>query len=176
MDLDTLMVVLNKEWFATPCLNDGGSMIDQLTQRVQELLKDTPYHVYEINWTSSAGNKVLQVVVGDDNFTIDLDGCALVSDKVSQLLDDEFDQFQDYFLEVCSPGAERELKTLDERLKASGHKVALRLTHPVDKQLEFEGVVDSINEQELTLTYRIKARSKTIIISMDNVEFMRLAV
>ena len=99
-----------------------------------------------------------------------------VSHLISDLLDNEFDNLSSYFLEVCSPGAERELKTLAERLMVTGNKVALRLTHPIDGQLEFEGIVESIDENQCVLTYRIKARSKTIKIDMNNIEFMRLAV
>lgn len=151
-------------------------MDEKLMQRINDVLADTPYSVYEINWTSLDNNKVLQVVVGDDHFNIDLDGCSLVSQLISELLDNEFDNLPSYYLEVCSPGAERELKTMDERLKASGCKVALRLSHPIDSQLEYEGIVDAIDENECVLTYRIKARSKTIKIETSNIEFMRLAV
>ncbi len=154
----------------------GGIMDEKLMQRINEVLADTQYHVYEINWTKMDNNNVLQVVVGDDHFTIDLDGCTTVSHLISDLLDNEFDNLSSYFLEVCSPGAERELKTLAERLMVTGNKVALRLTHPIDGQLEFEGIVESIDENQCVLTYRIKARSKTIKIDMNNIEFMRLAV
>ena len=51
-------------------------MDEKLMQRINEVLADTQYHVYEINWTKMDNNNVLQVVVGDDHFTIDLDGCT----------------------------------------------------------------------------------------------------
>jgi len=42
--------------------------------------------------------------------TMDLDTCTLIASEISPLLDESPLKDMKYFLEVCSPGAERELK------------------------------------------------------------------
>ena len=46
--------------------------------------------------------------------SMDLDTCAEVSEKLSALLDAEEGFKEPYTLEVCSPGAEREIRDLKE--------------------------------------------------------------
>lgn len=151
-------------------------MSDLLNQRITEVVESMGYHVYDIQWTKQANNRVLQIACGKEDFSMDLDGCTIVSDAISTLLDDEFEELADYYLEICSPGAERELTTLQQRLLAKDHKVYIRLEHPINKSLEFIGHVDGIDENNLVLTYRDKARSKTITVPTSEIAFMRLAV
>ena len=42
--------------------------------------------------------------------SMDIDTCAAMSEKISEKLDEVDMIASEYFLEVCSPGAERELK------------------------------------------------------------------
>ena len=83
-------------------------MSDLLNQRITEVVESMGYHVYDIQWTKQANNRVLQIACGKEDFSMDLDGCTIVSDAISTLLDDEFEELADYYLEICSPGAERE--------------------------------------------------------------------
>lgn len=151
-------------------------MSDLLNQRITEVVESMGYHVFDIQWTKQGNNRVLQISCGKDDFSMDLDGCTIVSDAISTLLDNEFESLNDYFLEICSPGAERELNTMTERLLAVNQKVYIRLEHPINKSLEYIGHVDAIDENNLTLTYRDKSRSRTITVPTGEIAYMRLAV
>ena len=151
-------------------------MSDLLNQRIKEVVESKGYHVFDIQWTKQSNNRVLQIACGKDDFSMDLDGCTMLSDVISTMLDEEFEELSDYFLEICSPGAERELTTMADRLLALHHKVYIRLEHPINKSLEFIGMVDAIDADQLVLTYRDKARSKTITVPTNEIAFMRLAV
>ena len=66
-------------------------MSDLLNQRITEVVESMGYHVFDIQWTRQGNNRVLQVACGKDDFSMDLDGCTIVSDAISTLLDNEFE-------------------------------------------------------------------------------------
>lgn len=148
--------------------------LQKLKQELDALLDSHDVKVFELNWLSS--QNTLQVCILKKDHTIDLDTCAFVSEIVSDYLD-QHDQFSNnYMLEVCSPGAEREIKDLSELKSLDKPYVFVRLTHPVNKVKEVTGTVLLYDETILTLEYQDKARKKQIQIPIENVEFIRFAV
>lgn len=151
-------------------------MKDQLQASIEQLLSEHDYKLFEMKWTRQANNQVLQLVVGKSDYSMDLDGCSFVSDLISNLMDEKFSEYTNYYLEVCSPGAERELNSDQERKNCVGQYVYIRTIHPIEKQIEFQGDVVSSDDSQLVLSYKVKTRVKTVNISYDNIDFMRLAV
>ena len=106
--------------------------------------------------------------------SMDLDTCALVSEQISEILDKEDPIKEEYTLEVCSPGAEREIKNLDEIKQ--GMYVYVRLRHPFKKMLEFTGEILDVNENIVHLSYRDKAAVRKAEFTKEDIDFIRLAV
>ncbi|TFG82126.1 MAG: ribosome maturation factor RimP [Erysipelotrichales bacterium] len=131
----------------------------------------------ECKWVHQSGMQILQVAIMRPDGSMDLDTCALVSQQISDLLDAHEElTSSEYYLEVCSPGAERELKT-DEDIALSLNKIVfVRFHHPVGKLLETTGILLSYADGKGTLSYRDKALTRTLEFSSDNVSYIRLAV
>ncbi|MDR3050097.1 MAG: ribosome maturation factor RimP [Oscillospiraceae bacterium] len=55
------------------------------------------------------------------------------------------------FLEVCSPGLDRPLKTQQDFERHLGTRVSLKLYKPIDKRKEFEGELLGLQDGEVTL-------------------------
>ncbi|MFR0978105.1 MAG: ribosome maturation factor RimP [Holdemania filiformis] len=120
--------------------------------------------------------RILQIAVMRAE-SMDIDTCALVSEKISEALDahDDWISFE-YFLEVCSPGAERELRNAGEIRGAPGKHVCVRLKSPVKSMMEITGDLLEMNETTLTLSYRDKAVTRKAQVELDQIEKIRLAV
>lgn len=136
------------------------------------------YHIklYEIVWKGPNNNKTLEVSIMHEDGSMDLDTCALVSEELSQILDENDSGNMAYTLDVCSPGAEREVKDFNELKTIPNPYIFVRLKKSIDKKNEFTGEVIEINDLELTLKYRAKEKEKTVTIPLEQIEKTRFAV
>ena len=82
---------------------------ETITELIRPVLDAMAIELYEVKWLGSGKNRTLEISIMRPDGTMDLDTCALVSEKLSELLDSDADLTDAYMLEVCSPGAEREV-------------------------------------------------------------------
>lgn len=82
---------------------------------------------------------------------MNLDHCAEISRAISGVLDVE-DPFPGaYRLEVSSPGVERPMFRTADFARFAGHRVRLRLYKPVARQKKFEGVIQGVDGENITV-------------------------
>jgi ribosome maturation factor RimP len=108
--------------------------------------------------------------------TMDIDTCGEVSQAVSDLLDRSPLAESEYYLEVCSPGAERPLTSDEDLHLAVEGYVHVLLLHPIEKSLEHEGKLLAFDGTQLSIEIMIKSRKKTITVAKENLVKVRLAV
>ncbi|WP_050614813.1 ribosome maturation factor RimP [Bacillus testis] len=154
-------------------------MSRKVTEIVEELLKDIleqqQLELVDIEFVKEGKNWFLRVFI-DKEAGVDIEECGIVSEKLSEKLDEVDPIEQNYFLEVSSPGAERPLKKEKDFLGAIGKHVNVKTYEPIEGSKEFEGTLLSYNEKELTLSIKIKTRTKEISIPTEKVAKARLAV
>lgn len=151
------------------------------TGRLEELLRpiveEQDCRLYELKWLNG-GEHTLQIAITKNDGTMDLDTCALVSEKLSEYLDNSDLIKIAYTLEVCSPGAEREIKDLNELKNTETLPyIFVRLIHPVKKNKELTGTLVEYKEDGMMrLEYRVKAAKRIAEFPDTNIEFIRYAV
>ena len=107
---------------------------------------------------------------------MDIDTCAAPTEKSSEMLD-ELDMIaSEYFLEVCSPGAERELKNEEQIKDAIGEFVYVKLKNPKAGMDDVKGTLTAFENNTVYLDYMAKAVKKKAEIEMDNIALIRLSV
>lgn len=148
---------------------------ERLIELLNPVFAECGVRLYEMKWIPGKEN-TLQIAVMKDDGTMDLDTCVAVSEKVSEVLDAEDPIPEGYTLEVCSPGAEREIRDLSELYNMTGQYIYIRLHTPVKKMSEITGEIDGAENGVLTLSYRDKAATRKAEIEFDNITFARLAV
>ena len=132
--------------------------MDKLKELITSIVEANDMQVYDISWQTVGNMKSLQVAIMKADGTMDLDGCALISEQLSEMLDREDMIAHEYYLEVCSPGAERELRTLEEVKDAVGEYIYIKLKDVMAKGIyEIQGTLDAVNGETLSLTYMDKA-------------------
>ena len=137
-----------------------------IEERVESLLKDeiekNGYDLYDVEYAKEGKNYFLRIFI-DKPDGIDLKDCEKVNDVISDLLD-KADYIKDqYFLEVSSPGIERNLRK-DKHLKQNiGKKVHVKLFKKDSQgQKEYEGILKEFNEDEIILEDENQIERKNI--------------
>lgn len=150
------------------------------TEHLRELflpvLEEMEVRLYDLVYRTNGREHTLEVSIMKKDGSMDLDTCATVSEKLSEVLDKEDPIAEEYTLEVCSPGAEREIKDLDELDGMKGEYVYVRLKHPFKKMLEFTGEILSVEDGLITLEYRDKAARRKAEFTKEDIDYIRLAV
>ena len=152
-------------------------VVDIVKEAVSPIIDEQNFELVDIEFLKEGKNWFLRLYV-DKPGGIDIEDCAWVSEKVSDLLD-EMDPDpipQAYFLEVSSPGAERPLKSDQELENAIGQYVHLSYYQQVEGEKFHEGTLLSVTEEEVSIEIRIKTRTKTIEIPRDKIAKARLAI
>lgn len=150
--------------------------LEQIKKHIQPILEQFNVSLYELNWHRSKKASTLQVAIMYSDGSMDLDTCANVSEKISEVLDKLDLIEEEYFLEVCSPGAERKLRNEKELREAVEKKIYVRFKQPVKGMMEANGKLLCFEAGILTIEYRDKAAVRRLETEYDNVDFIRLAV
>ncbi|MEI5906215.1 ribosome maturation factor RimP [Bacillus spongiae] len=153
--------------------------MSKITNLVEELvspiLEDMNLELVETEYVKEGSSWFLRVFI-DKEQGVDIEECGIVSEKLSEKLD-ELDPIQhNYFLEVSSPGAERPLKKTEDFHKAVGKNVHIKTYEPVDGEKVFEGKLLEYTEDTLIIELTIKTRKKQVQIPKEKVAKARLAI
>jgi ribosome maturation factor RimP len=148
--------------------------LDKIKELILPELEACEVKLYELKWLGN--ERTLQIAITKQDGTMDLDTCAAVSEKLSEALDQCDTLDIAYTLEVCSPGAEREIHDLNELKQMTNPYVFVRLKHPVGKLTEIKGEIVSYEGTLITISYRDKAAVRTAEFDDSEIEFIRLAV
>ena len=152
-------------------------VVDEVRVVVQQIVDEQNLELVDMEFLKEGKNWFLRIYI-DKPGGIDIEECALISEKVSEALDaiDPDPIPQAYFLEVSSPGAERPLKTEADMQNAIGKYVHLSFYQAIDGEKFYEGTLKEVNDDSVVLTIRIKTRTKDIEIERKQIANARLAI
>ena len=154
-----------------------SNVTETVTEIVQPIVESNQFELVDIEFIKEGKNWFLRVYI-DKPDGIDLEDCALISEKISEKMDktDPDPIPQAYFLEVSSPGAERPLKKEEDYINSVGEYIHLSLYEPVDGEKVYEGTLKEVNDETLILTIRIKTRMKDIEFNRKTIAKARRAI
>ena len=139
-----------------------------VAERVFSLIKPTVesqnVSLWDVRFLKEGANWYLRVII-DSNQGISIDDCTKVHHAIDPILDEADPIDKSYYLEVCSPGLEREL-TREEHFQAlQGKNIKIRLYKSRDGVKDFSGVLQSADKEKITL-----------LIDGETVEFLRCEI
>ena len=154
-----------------------SSVVETVTDLVTPILQDHDFYLYDLEFVKEGKSWYLRVYIDKDG-GITLEDCALVSDELSEALDNvEPDPIpQAYFLEVSSPGAERPLKKEEDYQRAIDHYIHISLYQQINGQKIYEGTLTQLSDKEITLDYLDKTRHRQITIDRQKIAQARLEI
>lgn len=153
--------------------------MSKVTEIVEELAapitSELGLELVEVEYVKEGKNWFLRIYI-DKDMGVDIEECGLVSEKLSEKLDEMDPIPHNYFLEVSSPGAERPLKKEKDFEKAIGKNVFVKTYEPIDGEKTFEGILTRFDGNMVSIEAKIKTRKKMVEIPYEKVASARLAV
>ena len=134
--------------------------IQKLKELITPLVAEDGIELYDVAWHTEGSMRILQVSIMHKDGSMDIDTCAAQSEKISTMLDEMDMIASEYFLEVCSPGAERELKSEEQIRDAIGEFVYVKLKNPRAGMDEIKGTLTAFENNTVYLDYMAKAVKK----------------
>jgi len=153
-----------------------SNITEQIEKIAQPITDELNLELVDVEFVKEGRSWFLRVYVDNPEAPIDIEQCASVSERLSEILDELDPIEQNYFLEVSSPGAERPLKKEKDFENAIGKFIYIKTYEPILDAKEFEGNLLSYNEDEVEIEVKIKTRRKTIVIPRPKIAVIRLAI
>ncbi|MDH3328568.1 MAG: ribosome maturation factor RimP [Desulfobulbaceae bacterium] len=126
------------------------NIIAAIEEYAGPVLDDMGLELVEVQFRREGHGWVLRIFV-DREQGVTIDDCARVSREISTWLDVEDLIEHAYHLEVSSPGLERPLKKPADYERFAGRMARIKLKEPRDNRRVFTGILESIQENEVTL-------------------------
>lgn len=142
---------------------------------VTPIVNEIGLELVDIEFVKEGREWFLRVYIDKEN-GVDIEECGIVSERLSEKLDEMDPIPHNYFLEVSSPGAERPLKKDKDFEKAIGKNVFIKTYEAIDGEKAFEGILTHFDGETVTVEMKIKTRKKSIVIPYEKVANARLSV
>lgn len=142
---------------------------DKLKELIKPLVNEQGYELYHVEYVKENNEYYLRIYIASDN-GISLNDCEKVSRLVSDLLD-KSDPIEDqYYLEVSSPGIDRQLFTNEHMIKSINSKVVTRLLKAINGEKIIKGILSEVKEDEIV----ILRDNNSIIIPKDKIKSINI--
>lgn len=137
----------------------------------EDVTSELGYELVDVEYIKESGDYYLRVYIHKPG-GVNLDDCQIVSEKLSEKLDDSDMIQKAYYLEVSSPGLDRPLKTDRDLERNLGKEVEVNLYKAVDGVKKFEGILKSYKGDSVEL----ETVDKVVEIPRDTVSLIRLTI
>ena len=146
----------------------------ELESLVRAKVEELGYELVSLSTKVEQGDKILSIVV-DRVKPIDMNAIVELSHVLNDYLDEINPIESSYTLDISSLGAEKPLKI--ERLNDYVNSyVHVHLINPINGENIYEGTLVSLDEEKITLSYKVKTRIKSVDITKANISKIRLAI
>lgn len=133
-----------------PIKGKGGLTVAAVWPIAEPIAESLGLRIWDIRFVKEGAGWYLRIFIDKDG-GVSLDDCVDFSHAVDGPLDDADPIEQSYYLEVSSPGLERDL-VKDAHFEAViGQKVKLRLIRPRESKRELKGILETYENGLLTL-------------------------
>ncbi len=149
-------------------------VIKEIIAICEPIAESLNYELVDVEYIKEYGSYYLRVYI-DKVGGINLDDCQNMSEILSEKLDAKDPISTAYFLEVSSPGLDRPLKTDKDLNRNIGKDVEISLFSIYNNKKNYEGRLDSYNDQNIILSNENEQDNK-IEIPRELISVVKLAL
>lgn len=124
--------------------------------------------LWDVEYVKEGARRVLRITI-DSEEGVNIDDCERMHRAMDPILDEADPIEEQYYLEVSSPGIERELRTEEHVMACEGWDVEVRLYAPKNGTKLFRGVLLESDENGL-----IRVESEGEVLSFRRAEIAKL--
>ena len=151
------------------------AILTEVKKLVEPILSERKLTLVDIEYVKEGKDNFLRIYI-DKVGGVDLTECSIVSERLSEKLDEQDPIEGAYFLEVSSPGAEKPLKTPEDFKANIDQNIFVSLYVHIDGEKEYEGILKDFSNNVATIDYKFKHRIKQVQIPYEKIAKARLAV
>ena len=124
------------------------SIKETVKEAILPTVTELGYRIWDVTYQKVGADYHLEITIDSDE-GINIDDCEKVHRAIDPILDEKDYIEGFYYLEVSSPGVERELRT-DEHIRLSiGERVEVKLFAAKDGRKSFVGVLNSFEDGKI---------------------------
>ena len=127
-----------------------GNIAEQVKELISSKVEEMGYQLWDVVYAKEGADWHLEITI-DKADGITIEDCEAVHRAVDPLLD-EADPIEDaYYLDVSSPGIERDLRTDAHILASIGQRCEAKLFAPLNGSRAYKGQLSAFSDGVVTL-------------------------
>lgn len=147
-----------------------GNVVLTVTKIARPVAEELNLELWDVEFVKEGSSWYLRFYI-DKPGGVTIEDCENFHRRIDPLIDEADPITQSYFMEVSSPGTERELKKLEHFEKMKGSVVRLRLIRPDENgNREITGILNGLKDNMITLD----CDGQPIEIERSSTAFVRL--
>ena len=150
---------------------DNFNIAKKVAELAKPIAQSFKVNIWDVEYKKEGADFYLRIFI-DKEGGVDIDDCEKVSRALDSVLDEKDFISQNYYLEVSSPGIERELKTPEHFEQYIGNEVSVSLYKPFEGGKSYKGI---LQEQKDGNIY-IKIDDRIVCFEKSNVAKVKLSV
>ena len=129
----------------------GGNTVKTVWDIVEPFAEELGLKIWDVRFLKEGSSWYLRIFI-DKEGGVSIDDCVDLTHAINKPLDEADPIEQAYFLEVSSPGVERDL-VRDEHFTAYiGEKIKVKMIRPVEGKREFSGILADYSDGNITIS------------------------
>ncbi len=128
-----------------------ASTANKVFDLIKETVENCGVTLWDVRFIKEGASHYLRVFIDNEN-GIGIDDCSRVSHAIDPIIDEADPIDVSYYLEVCSPGLDRELTREEHFSYVVGKEVKIKLFKAIDGKKEFTGTLEEFKDGTLTLS------------------------
>lgn len=143
---ESSLLILCKEISCVMAKKSTGGIAETVRALAEPVAESLGYFLWDVEYVKEGARMILRLTI-DSEEGINIDDCEKMHRAIDPVLDEADPIATAYYLEVSSPGIERELRCDEHIYACEGWDVELRLFAPVDGTKVFRGELGGLDEQ-----------------------------
>ena len=129
----------------------GGNTVKTVWDIVEPFAEELGLKIWDVRFLKEGSSWYLRIFIDKDG-GVSIDDCVDLTHAINKPLDEADPIEQAYFLEVSSPGVERDL-VRDEHFTAYiGEKIKVKMIRPVEGKREFSGILADYSDGNISIS------------------------
>ena len=127
-----------------------GNIAEQVTEIIRPTVEGMGYQLWDVVYAKEGADWHLEITI-DKEDGITIEDCEAVHRAIDPILDEADPIETMYYLDVSSPGVERELRTEAHILASIGEKADAKLFAPLNGSRVFKGILSEYADGNVVL-------------------------